>query len=64
MTIKSVPFVSKRGNMLAHGVKRNSDEGAQEQIAGVSQTRMMQQDHVDPGFIDFYDQALINLKKD
>ncbi len=63
MTIKSVPFVSKRGNMLAHGIKRNSDEGTQP-ITGVSQTRMMQQDHVDPGFVDFYDQALINLKKD
>ena len=22
MTIKSVPFVSKRGNMLAHGIKK------------------------------------------
>jgi len=63
MTIKSVPFVSKRGNMLAHGIKKqkNSIDGENPILSAISQTRMMKKDHVDTCFIDFYDKAAINL---
>ncbi len=51
--IKSVPFVSKRGNMLANGIRHDNVD--LKNVDGISKSSKLQKDHVDPGFIDFYD---------